>query len=99
MKSDSGDKLKRGGTTGHAVMTGDDPLKLDIRNTSPPREAQAKSYRSRYPCGSLVQNGIWYYGSYCLGAGATVEHRGVKWNWPNQGPTPGSQISLDLGET
>ena len=23
-------------------------------------------YEGRYPCGSLVYNGVWYYGTYCL---------------------------------
>jgi hypothetical protein len=99
VKSGSGDKLKRGATTGHAVMMGEDPLQLDIRNASPPKEAWAKPYRGRYPCGSLVHNGIWYYGTYCLGPGATVDHRGFKYNWPNLGPMPGFQISRDLGKT
>ena len=31
--------------TGHAVMIGDDPLKLDIRNTSPPKQASALPYQ------------------------------------------------------
>ncbi|MEI6177437.1 MAG: hypothetical protein WCS43_11145 [Verrucomicrobiota bacterium] len=44
----SGDKPKHGASTGHAVMIGDDPLKLIIRNTSPPKEAWAKPYRGRY---------------------------------------------------
>ena len=99
VKSGSGDKLKRGATTGHAVMKGEDPLHLEIKNTSPPKEAWAKPYRGRYPCGSLVHNGIWYYGTYCLGPGANVEHQGFKWNWPNLGPMPGFQISRDLGKT
>jgi hypothetical protein len=95
----SGDKPKRGGSTGHAVMTGDDPLKLEIKNTSPPKEAWAKPYRGRYPCGSLIHNGIWYYGTYCLGPKATYKHNGFDWNWPNLGPMPGFQISRDLGKT
>ncbi|MEI6177165.1 MAG: hypothetical protein WCS43_09755, partial [Verrucomicrobiota bacterium] len=45
----SGDLPKHGAKTGHAVMIGDDPLKLEIKNTSPPKEAWAKPYRGRYP--------------------------------------------------
>jgi len=30
---------------------GNDPLKLIIRNTSPPKEASALPYQGRYPCG------------------------------------------------
>jgi len=86
--------------TGHAVMIGDDPLKLEIHNISPPKEAAAAPYTGRYPAGSLVHNGIWYYGTYCLGPddGTTV-HNGFTWNWPNLGPMPGFQISRDFGKT
>ena len=99
VKSGSGDKPKRGASTGHAVMMGDDPLQLVIKNTSPPKEAWAKPYRGRYPCGSLVHNGVWYYGTYCLGPSPELKHEGFKWNWPNLGPMPGFQISRDLGKT
>jgi hypothetical protein len=99
VKCYSGDLPKRGAITGHAVMIGDDPLKLEIRNTSPPKEAWAKPYRGRYPCGSLVHNGIWYYGTYCLGPSPEHLHRGFKWNWPNLGPMPGFQTSRDFGKT
>jgi len=86
--------------TGHAVMIGDDPLKLEIHNTSPPKEGAAAPYTGRYPAGSLVHNGIWYYGTYCLGPDdGTTEHNGFTWNWPNLGPMPGFQISRDYGKT
>jgi len=80
-------------------MIGDDPLKLIIKNTSPPKKAGALPYLGRYPCGSLVHNGIWYYGTYCLGPEGSYQHKGFKWNWPNLGPMPGFQISHDLGKT
>ena len=85
--------------TGHAVLIGDDPLKLNIKNTSPPETASALPYEGRYPCGSLVFNGIWYYGTYCLGPAGTYSHRGFDWNWPNLGPMPGFRISRDFGRT
>ncbi|MEJ2705088.1 MAG: hypothetical protein P8Z79_21835, partial [Sedimentisphaerales bacterium] len=85
--------------TGHAVMIGDDPLNLIIKNTSPPKPASAKPYMGRYPAGSLVHNGIWYYGTYCLGPSGRFDHKGFTWNWPNLGPMPGFQISRDLGKT
>jgi hypothetical protein len=85
--------------TGHAVMIGDDPLTLIIKNTSPPKAANAKPYKGRYPAGSLVHNGIWYYGTYCLGPDGRTKHKGFTWNWPNLGPMPGFQISRDLGKT
>ncbi len=86
-------------STGHAVMIGDDPLKLVVKNTSPPKKAGPKPYNGRYPCGSLVHNGIWYYGTYCLGPDGSTKHKGFTWNWPNLGPMPGFQISRDLGKT
>jgi hypothetical protein len=85
--------------TGHAVMKGDDPLNLIITNTSPPRRANARPYSGRYPAGSLVHDGIWYYGTYCLGPSGRMDHRGFGWNWPILGPVPGFQISRDLGQT
>jgi len=95
----SGGSLARGFRTGHAVMTGDDPLELAIKNTSPPKRGWAKPYRGRYPCGSLVHNGIWYYGTYCLGPSATYMDTGFSWGFPNLGPMPGFQMSRDLGKT
>jgi len=85
--------------TGHAVMIGDDPLTLVIRNTSPPKAGSAAPYKGRYPAGSLVHDGIWYYGTYCLGPDGSTEHKGFTWNWPYLGPMPGFQISRDLGNT
>lgn len=67
LKISSGGDLKNGFKTGHAIMKGDDPLKLVITNTSPPKQAMAAPYRGRYPCGSLVHEGIWYYGTCLLG--------------------------------
>lgn len=83
--------------TGHAVMIGDDPLNLIIRNTSLPKSAGSAPYQGRYPCGSLVYDNIWYYGTYCLGPSGSYKHEGFIWNWPNLGPMPGFQISYDLG--
>ena len=85
--------------TAHASLVGDDPLKLAIHNTSPPKAGSALPYSGRYPCGSLVHDGIWYYGTYCLGPDGSSEHQGFIWNWPNLGPMPGFQISRDLGKT
>jgi hypothetical protein len=97
----SGEKPRRGeaARTGHAVMIGDDPVNLEIKNTSPPKSASAKPYLGRYPCGSLVYNGVWYYGTYCLGPAGRYMHKGFAWNWPNLGPMPGFQISRDFGKT
>jgi hypothetical protein len=95
----SGGNLKSGFMSGHAVIKGDDPLSLDIDNTSLPKKGLAAPYRGRYPCGSLVHNGIWYYGTYCLGPSAIHNHGGLPWGFPNLGPMPGFQISKDYGKT
>ena len=85
--------------TGHAIMKGDDPLHLEIKNTSPPKRASSLPYNGRYPCGSLVYNDVWYYGTYCLGPQGGYTHNGFTYNWPNMGPMPGFQVSYDLGKT
>jgi hypothetical protein len=99
VRCSSGGNLADGFKTGQAVMKGDDPLDLEIKNISPPKRGWAAPYRGRYPCGSLVHDGVWYYGTYCLGPSAEYHHAGVSWNWPNLGPMPGFQISHDLGTT
>lgn len=86
-------------TTGNAVMIGNDPLALEIKNTSPPQPASPKPYQGRYPAGSLVHNGVWYYGTYCLGPAGSVKHEGFTYNWPVLGPMPGFRISTDYGKT
>lgn len=85
--------------TGQAIMVGSDPLHLKIANTAPVQIASAVPYLGRYPCGSLVYNGVWYYGTYCLGPAPEVEHDGMKFNWPVLGPMPGFRISTDDGKT
>jgi len=52
-------------TTGQAKIIGDDPLALTIEPLGATL-GPATPYGGRYPCGSLVHNGIWYYGTYCL---------------------------------
>ena len=99
VKVSSGGGLDTGFMTGHAVMKGDDPLDLEIKNTAMPKRGMAAPYRGRYPCGSLIHNGIWYYGTYCLGPSAAYNHGGFKWNWSDLGPMPGFQISKDHGRT
>jgi prolyl oligopeptidase len=86
-------------TTGNAVMIGDDPQDLTIKNTSPPQIASPKPFEGRYPCGSLVYNGVWYYGTYCLGPKPTTRYKGFDYNWPILGPMPGFRISTDYGKT
>ena len=86
-------------TTGNAVIIGDDPQDLIVKHVAPLQIASPKPYEGRYPCGSLVYNGVWYYGTYCLGPEATVKHEGLDWDWPVLGPMPGFRISTDYGKT
>jgi len=85
-------------TTGQAVMIGNDPLNLEIKALGITK-GNPRPYEGRYPCGSLVYNGVWYYGTYCLGPSGRVEHDGMTWNWPVLGPIPGFRISTDYGKT
>jgi len=95
VRSSSGGK---NATTGQAIMTGDDPLNLKLKNLGLVR-GDPTPYQGRYPCGSLVYNGVWYYGTYCLGPAGRIEHEGVVWNWPVLGPMPGFRVSTDYGKT
>jgi hypothetical protein len=88
-----------GAVTGNASMVGDDPRKLTIKNTSTPQPGDARPYKGRYPCGSLVYDGVWYYGTYCLGPDGAVKYENFTYNWPVLGPMPGFRISTDFGKT
>ncbi|VGO20398.1 DUF7402 domain-containing protein [Pontiella sulfatireligans] len=98
MRSNSRDTEKHYAATGHAIMKGDDPLQLTIKNTSKPKRAMAAPYQGRYPAGSLVHNGVWYFGTYCLAPGNPI-HNEFSYNWPTLGSMPGFQISYDYGKT
>jgi len=95
MRSSSGG---RNATTGQAVMIGNDPLNLKIIALGTTK-GDPHPYQGRYPCGSLVYNGVWYYGTYCLGPAGRVTHDGMTWNWPVLGPIPGFRTSTDYGKT
>lgn len=84
-------------TTGQATIVGDDPLKLQVIDQSV-FVSDPSPYGGRYPCGSLVHNGVWYYGTYCLSGGNT-DHEGITYNWPWLGPIVGFRYSTDLGKT
>jgi hypothetical protein len=79
--------------TGQAKIVGDDPLNLEVISlgTIP---GSALPYQGRYPCGSLVYNGVWYHGTYCL-----LEDPSTSMNWPILGPFVGFDISLDYGKS
>ncbi len=77
-------------TTGQAKIEGDDPLNLKITSLGL-HKAPAAPYGGRYPCGSLVHEGVWYYGTYCLDK--------KKYPWDIMGPFVGFRISKDFGKT
>jgi hypothetical protein len=79
--------------TGQARIEGDDPLALRIvgLGTTPGSPAP---YEGRYPCGSLVYEGVWYYGTYGL-----LDHPAWSMNWPILAPFVGFRISRDGGRT
>jgi hypothetical protein len=79
-------------TTGAAVIKGDHPFSLDIVPIGVWRSSP-DPYGGRYPCGSLVHNGTWYYGTYCL----DESDRGL--NWDIMGPFVGFRVSCDLGRS
>lgn len=84
-------------TTGHATILGDDPLRLTVTNQGVFRSSP-RPYQGRYPCGSLVHNGVWYYGTYCLHPNGRVDRDGIPYNWPWMGPFVGFRWSTDYGK-
>lgn len=85
-------------TTGQAVIEGDDPLDLTVTPFEN-QYADTFPYTGRYPCGSLVYNGVWYYGTYCLGPYGSTRFGQYIYNWPHLGPFVGFRISKDFGKT
>ena len=51
--------------TGQALIKGNDPMNLGILSLGT-KHGSADPYEGRYPCGSLVYDSIWYYGTYTL---------------------------------
>ena len=80
-------------TTGYATILGDDPLHLEITDVGT-YPGDPTPYGGRYPCGSLVYHGVWYYGTYCL-----LETPGKGLNWDVLGPLVGFRYSQDYGKT
>lgn len=88
----------RKATTGQAVLIGDDPLNLTVKSLGTVA-ADPYPYGGRYPCGSLVKGGIWYYGTYCLSPHGMTRFGDTVYNWPWLGPLVGFRISRDFGKT
>jgi hypothetical protein len=84
--------------TGQAKIIGDDPLSLSMVNLGI-EYASPEPYGGRYPCGSLVHNDIWYYGTYCLDESGRINELGQKLNWDILGPFVGFRISYNYGQT
>lgn len=79
--------------TGHARITGSDPLELDVEPLGT-NFGNPGIYGGRYPSASLMHDGIWYYGTYCLD-----ETPNTDLNWDVMGPFVGFRISRDKGIT
>ncbi|HSG67109.1 MAG TPA: hypothetical protein VK994_00285, partial [Bacteroidales bacterium] len=47
-------------TTGQGVIVGDEPLTMTAYSIGLDKSSPAAPYKGRYPCGSLVYNGVWY---------------------------------------
>ena len=79
-------------TTGQAKIIGGDPMELDVISLGV-QAASPEPYGGRYPCGSLVSDGVWYYGTYCL------DLKNPHLNWDVLGPFVGFRMSRDYGKT
>lgn len=83
---------------GYGKIVGDDPMNLIVIGLGA-LPTPAAPYDSRYPSGSLVHDGIWYYGSHPEGGGGLVNLDGDPYEWPWVGPLVGFRISRDYGKT
>ncbi len=92
-ESQSGYADHKHATTGQARIEGDHPLALKVVCLGLDT-ASALPYGGRYPCGSLLYRGNWYYGTYCL------DNEKVEgYNWGVLGPLVGFRRSRDLGKS
>ena len=84
--------------TGQAVIEGEDPLSLKVYSLGTCMTS-AQPYHGRYPCGSLVYNGVWYYGTYCLDPAGQSKYGENIINWPWMGSFVGFRYSTDYGKS
>lgn len=89
------DFMGRKASTAQARIIGDDPLSLTIENLPPRVEASPAPYGGRYPSASLVHDGIWYYGTYCVNS----DGHPVTPDWITLGPLVGFRWSSDYGQS
>ena len=89
------DYLGRKASTAQAAIAGNNPLDLTITNIHPAIEGNPSPFQGRYPCGSLVHNGVWYYGTYSLTNSGQCGGVG----WTESGPFVGFRISYDYGKS
>ena len=80
------------------VMVGSDPMTLEVYSTGV-FLSRSNPYMGRYPCGSLVHDGVWYYGTYTLGPHGSKQYGNMTVNWPWLGPFVGFRYSTDYGRT
>ena len=85
-------------TTGQAVIEGNDPMNLTVYSLGLSK-ASPSPYQGRYPCGSLMYNKVWYYGTYCLAPAGSAQYGDSTFNWPWMGPFVGFRYSTDYGRT
>ncbi len=83
----------KGATTGMVIIQGDDPMDLKV-DAIGLYTSRADPLGTRYPCGSLLQGGVWYYGTYNIGFPARPDNvLGA------MGPFVGFRTSRDYGHT
>lgn len=88
--------------SGVMVLSGNDPMNLQItvpNNSTVP--GNSGTYVGRYPCATLVYNGIWYHGTYCVDP-VNFEYRPDTGLWhcfPILGPFVGFSISNNFGHS
>lgn len=85
---------------GYASVVGSDPMNLTVSPVGL-LSVSAFPYGGRYPCGSLVYNGVWYYGTYCVmnenGSNLSdLTINGVRINWGVLGPFMGFEVCTNL---
>ena len=80
------------------IIVGSDPMNLKAYSIGSVI-ARSNPYAGRYPCGSLMYEGVWYYGTYCLGPAGQTQYGDLTVNWPWMGPFVGFRYSSDYGHS